>query len=686
MAGRMMRRSMAAGQGLVGIALVGLALAGPAGAAVGQTAAEGRLEYPAAFFAAAQPTTALDMIGRLPGFVFDGGGSVRGLSGAQGNVLIDGRRPASKSEDLESLIRRIPAGQVLRIEVIRGGAPGVDMQGLPVVANIVRRQGGALEGAVSVGTERHDDGRLAWDAGLELSRSLSGDRRLEASGEVYRYVDEDAGDGPRERRDGAGGLVRSSHADQTGGGEGGRLSAAWRQPLAGGTLSANGLVSTETYDWSLKDRLSALTAAVSTVDETETQTDAEFGATWERPLSWGRVQLIGLQRFGDETTASRAEGPDGSERFESDETAGESVGRISVSRVMSPRLTIEAGLEGAFNWREGRSWAEEDGVEIDLPASDVRVEERRAEVMASAAWRPAPAWSIEAGVRLETSELSQGGQNAATRSLTYAKPRLNLVWTPEASREWRLRVEREIGQLDFGDFITSASLDTGQVSAGNAELRPAAKWVFEAVHERRFWGEGAVTLTVFHEAIRDAVDRVPVTSPSGVFDAPGNIGDAERSVAQVRVSLPLSRLGVSGGLLKTLVEWAHTEATDPTTGERRRMSGYNPFEAEAEFTQDLPARRMKWGVSAFFGSPYRYYRFNEVSEEETEPWWSAFVEWKPRDNLVLTLEAENLTGRGHRLDRVIHSGPRDVSPVVLTEARRQSFGPYIGLKLRRTFG
>lgn len=664
----------------------GLAAVVLAGPAIAQTATEGRTPYPAEFFAAAQPTTALDMVARLPGFVFDGGGDVRGLSGAQGNVLIDGRRPASKTEDLESLIRRIPAGQVLRIEVIRAGAPGVDMQGLPVVANIVRRQGGAIEGAFSAGTERHDDGRWAWETGLELSRSLSGDRRVEASGELYRYVDEDAGDGRRERRDAAGDVVRASQADQTGGGEGGRLSAAWRQPLAGGTLSANGLVLTERYDWSLEDRLRHPGPGLSVVDETEEDREAELGASWERPTAWGKVEVIGLQRLGDETVSSSAESAGGRERFDSEETAGESVGRISLSRVLSPWLTIEGAVEGAFNWREGKARAEEDGVVIDLPASDVRVEERRAELMTSAAWRPSARWSLEAGLRVETSELRQDGQGAAARTLTYAKPRLNLVWTPEASREWRLRIEREVGQLDFGDFITSASLDTGQVSAGNADLRPAAKWVVEAVHEMRFWGEGAVTLTVFHEAIEDAIDRVPVSSPSGVFDAPGNIGDAERSVAQVRVALPLSRLGVPGGLLKTFVEFAHTEATDPTTGERRRMSGYNPFEAEAEFTQDLPGRGLKWGVSAYFGSPYREFRFDEVSEEATEPWWSAFVEWKPRAAWVLTFEAENLTGRGYRLDRTLYDGPRDVAPVALVETRRQSFGPYVGLKVRRAFG
>jgi hypothetical protein len=65
------------------------------------------------------------MISRCPAFRFDGGDSdVRGFSGATGNVLIDGKRPTSKSESLEAILRRIPARSVVRIELIRAGAPG----------------------------------------------------------------------------------------------------------------------------------------------------------------------------------------------------------------------------------------------------------------------------------------------------------------------------------------------------------------------------------------------------------------------------------------------------------------------------------------------------------------------------------------------------------------------------------
>ena len=64
--------------------------------------------YPAAFFAASSPNNAMDMVSLLPGFVFDGGGQVRGFAGAAGNVLIDGARPASKDDPLQLILQRIP--------------------------------------------------------------------------------------------------------------------------------------------------------------------------------------------------------------------------------------------------------------------------------------------------------------------------------------------------------------------------------------------------------------------------------------------------------------------------------------------------------------------------------------------------------------------------------------------------
>ena len=71
-----------------------LAAATPEAAAEQPAQATGVTPYVAAFFAAAQPNSAMDMIARIPGFSFDGGSGVRGYGGAAGNVLIDGQRPA----------------------------------------------------------------------------------------------------------------------------------------------------------------------------------------------------------------------------------------------------------------------------------------------------------------------------------------------------------------------------------------------------------------------------------------------------------------------------------------------------------------------------------------------------------------------------------------------------------------
>ncbi len=66
--------------------------------------------------------------------------SVRGFAGAAGNVLIDGQRPTIKTDSLSRHPGRITIDQVERIDLIRGGAPGIDMQGRTVIANVIRKK------------------------------------------------------------------------------------------------------------------------------------------------------------------------------------------------------------------------------------------------------------------------------------------------------------------------------------------------------------------------------------------------------------------------------------------------------------------------------------------------------------------------------------------------------------------
>src|SRR5258706_10709287 len=166
-------------------------------------AQQGVTSYGPEFFAALRPNTALDMMQRLPGFSIDTGAGVRGYEAAAGNVLIDGQRPATKSEGVDAILQRLPAGQVARIDVIRGGAPGIDMQGKTVIANVIRKAGGGARGLFAYADQTAQNGQHSWALRLEGSGKV-GVRSWEAGLFTGHFIDDGQGNGPRVRLDGAG--------------------------------------------------------------------------------------------------------------------------------------------------------------------------------------------------------------------------------------------------------------------------------------------------------------------------------------------------------------------------------------------------------------------------------------------------------------------------------------------------
>ena len=82
--------------------------------------------------------------------------------------------------------------------------------------------------------------------------------------------------------------------------------------------------------------------------------------------------------------------------------------------------------------------------------------------------------------------------------------------------------------------------------------------------------------TLLHEEITDVVDYIPVTGSSGTFDAPGNIGNGRNDQIDVELTLPLDRLGIPNGLLKSTNIWRFSAVRDPVTGENRVISGERP--------------------------------------------------------------------------------------------------------------
>ena len=125
-------------------------------AATSSTGTDGRDIYEAAYFTQYAPSTALDIVQRIPGFSLDSGDAdVRGFGGAAGNLVIDGARPSAKSDSLQTILSRIPASRVLRVEVGSGDLFSAEYSGRPRVANLVLRDDGGLSGTIEGRVMRH---------------------------------------------------------------------------------------------------------------------------------------------------------------------------------------------------------------------------------------------------------------------------------------------------------------------------------------------------------------------------------------------------------------------------------------------------------------------------------------------------------------------------------------------------
>ena len=92
-------------------------------------AAPGNVTYGPSFFAQYNLTNAEDMLRRIPGVsaILDATGvlnQARGLGASGDQILINGKRMASKSTDVAAALRRIRATNVERVELLRGTASG----------------------------------------------------------------------------------------------------------------------------------------------------------------------------------------------------------------------------------------------------------------------------------------------------------------------------------------------------------------------------------------------------------------------------------------------------------------------------------------------------------------------------------------------------------------------------------
>jgi outer membrane receptor for ferrienterochelin and colicin len=645
--------------------------------------ASGVTAYPASFFDQFLPNNANDMISKLPGFTFSRGEDVRGFAGAAGNVLIDGVRPTSKAVSLETVLQRIPTGSVDRIEVVRGGAPGIDMQGQPVVANVIRKGGAESNSAFQILFKPYQDGQVGVIPRVEHSfRTGPISFEGQIGGRRDKFPDS-----------GVGRLVRIG----PGVNEAGRFSTdvqqyqiqangAFEYRVGGGDLvHLNG--SAERQD-SIRDEMSQPVSAITglgynELSRTKLRNDkAEIGGDY-RHVFTGKLsgQIIGLQTFKTDTLRSATWGRANPVAATEDAKTRESIGRMVLTYAASTRLRFEGGVEGALNSLDSRSSLSQNGVPVVIPSANVRVEETRGEVFGTVNLAATKDLNVELGTRVEASKIEQSGGADQSRNLSFVKPRLIAAYNLGANTQVRVRVERTVGQLNFKDFAASSSLEAGTVNAGNPDLQPQRAWVFESALEQRFWGSGSIVVTFAHSELQEVADLIPVRG----FDAPGNIGDGKQDELRVALTLPLDKVGIANGLVRFNGVWKWSQVTDPVTGRVRRISGQRPFDTDIYIGKQFPSLKSTLAAEAQLGYYETYYRISEIRTNREQPLWKIYWDWAPKPDLVFRFQVENFTAKSRLRYRTLFNGPRSNDQIAVKEERYGKLKPFLMIRTRKTF-
>jgi hypothetical protein len=402
-------------------------------------------------------------------------------------------------------------------------------------------------------------------------------------------------------------------------------------------LSINGSVSRTNYTYQEQDNTTFPASASDHLFEhlggpLGGELQDELGAHFSRKLGEKWIsETVALIDVIGQTYSSVLSGSGLDEQFFEREHVGESLGRTNFRYTANHNFTAEFSEEGTYNWLSTASTYSYNATPIPLPNAAATVTELRDQSTANLIWSASKSVELEIGTGVEDSRIASQADVNQSKVLNYVKPRLVLTLTPNPDNHLHFRVEHEISQLNFANFVASSSLDTGSIRSGNTNTVPQQDWVLEGLYERHFWFEGDLMLTYRHYFLADVVDRVPVytaSNPSNGFDAAGNIGNGSEDEAIASLTIPLDRLGMKRTQFKLSAVQQWSKATDPTTGALRPISGLNPLEYSVNLHQDLPRWHANWGVafltpcyesSTVKGCTETTYRFDLMHIERPQP-------------------------------------------------------------------
>ncbi|MBI1362194.1 MAG: outer membrane beta-barrel protein [Alphaproteobacteria bacterium] len=647
---------------------------------------EGVQTFDAAYFRTYNPITAYDMVARVPGFEISDGEQLRGFGATAGNVLINGERPSSKTL-ISDQLKRVPAEEVARVELISGSASNVDVRGQTQLVNVVLKRTHKSSPTTYVAELRdiQYSNRLGWVAQATKTFALGSTADLTIDLQAPNLRGRVNNLETVRDANGAVTEIRDQFGQPNNIGLQGTGTLKWR-PTASDTVSLNGQYAPT---WNSTNSNSIARGPDGSfhnerpgLSDFSNDYTAELAGDWEHRFSSNlSVKAIALATFSgvdedDEYDTFTPAGLVNVQTLNRTTKAGERVGRAVLTWRPGSAHTIDIGAEGAFNFRDTDLQIFNDHgagpVEQVLPVAATRVEELRGEAFITDVWRMTPALTLETGFNFEASRITQSGDASQRREFTYPKPRAILTWQVAPMDQLRFSEVRDISQLDFTQFASTIAVIDNIVLLGNPNLEPEKTWKSRLEWEHRFSQRSAVTVSLFHDAVQDVADLIPISG----FDAPGNLGDGTRDGVELRGAAPLSVIGIPNAELRFSGTYQNTSVTDPVTGEKRSFTDEKDWTWNVNFRQQLPKWQAAWGGTLLRWSKYQEFKLQEADlfDRQGER-FDLFVETTRFKGLTIRLTASNLAPNPEDRVRTFYVGTRASGTVLRTERRKQKGGP-----------
>ena len=648
-----------------------------------------------AYFAQFAPRNALDMVDRIPGFSISGGNDQgqRGLGQATQNVIVNGERLSSKSESVRDQLRRIPATDVVRIEILDGNAtsiPGLTGQ----VANVVYTSNGASgQFEWTTGFRPHNTEAQLFGGEISvIGSSGSLDYTVSLSNENNRF----GADGPVSITDRDGALIESQYSKLSGKFDNPKISTAFSYDF-GGDVTANLNLSYGSDFFSRKEPETAIdSAGVTRTREALVEEDGpeyELGGDIQFPFGPGSLKLILLERFERDNYSSSVidrlsdDSPPRGFRFEQTNGAGERIGRLEYDWKLWGADWQLSG-EAAFNRLDRRSRLFElapggEFVQLAFPQGNGGVTEDRYDASLSISRSLSSTLSVQVIGAMEFSTIEQTGFAANSRSFKRPKGSFAATWKPRDDFDISVTLAKRVSQLSFGDFLASVSLNNDNQNGGNNELVPYQSYNVEIEANKTFGAWGSLKLEARKAWFQDFIDWFPL--PGG-GEARGNIGDADRLHLQANATINLDPLGFRGARVDLEVVKRDMNVIDPFTGLNRPFSYDQEGSFEIDFRHDVPGTDWAWGANLdhFDQAPYAR-RFEIGREWEGKVFGSLFIEHKDVLGLTVRARANNLLGARDYFQRTVFDGPRPEGAVRFEEYRSRRIGPIFRLTVSGDF-